>query len=270
MDNETKHLVVLNPDRSYVKSLFLGIRTAMDNIGNLLHYMWPSVLLTLLFPIPCISLFWGQADAILRRWIMLGYVPETTAGALKSDIRKMTVRNIFNFLILLACVLLLITTNVLLSVQGVNIWIAVSVMLFVVMLLLPLDVCCMWSSFSDRSCRDCMGGYLRGWRCYGRLFAFQLLGFMLLLLAAVVICLPLICVVVVGVEAYQARMLGDVAFLPPVFVLLVFLAYVFSSLLMMFVSLIFRFSRCLMWGSIEEVPADTQMESTGVDGVVGR
>ena len=58
-NNGQQNIVVLNNERSYLKSISLGIKFAMDHFGDLTKCMWPFFLLTILLPFPGILFFQG-------------------------------------------------------------------------------------------------------------------------------------------------------------------------------------------------------------------
>ncbi|GEM_PF-2398518 len=260
--------MVLNHDRSYVRSLTMGIRVAMDHVGQMCKYSWPSALFTLFLPFPGIIFFFGQIDAILRRWTILGYVPATTAKALKTDILYATKREVFLFLLLLVMTAIGVLAFFLPIAKGLSVLIGALALILVMLVLLPLDYSLLRIAYSDRSLLKCLSDYGKGLRHFGSLFAFDLLGFIMMGCYSMLVCLPLATVLLVKSQASAARAIGDLAELPISFLLISVLAYIVSMSLLLFGIQVFSFSRCLLWGSIEEVPAESEMEGAGIDGMV--
>lgn len=268
-NNDHRNIVVLNNERSYLKSLSLGIRVAMDHLGDLTKYMWPSFLLTILLPFPGILFFKGQRDALLRRWVKLGYVPSVGPKALRSELFPCVVRALFSFLIILLCMVVCYLAFTLLVIHGKNVWLGLSALLVLVLLLIPFDGCIWELSWSDRKILQCLGGYARGIRHYGKLFSFLLLNTILYTFVSLIAILPLLAASVTQLEVFNARAMGELALLPTSFYVLLVLAYVIFMIVMLYSDLVYSFSACLCWGSIEEVPADSEVEVSGIDGVVG-
>ena len=261
---------VLNHDRSYVRSLLLGWKTGLDHIGMVSRYLWPSILLTVILPIVGVLFLAGQTDALLRRWVQLGYVPDVKWNALKGDAWRRTLRNILNLIIVCLLIVLSIVCILLPSLTGISYWYAVVGLLVLWIVATPLEYCMMKVSYADTPLLGCMSGYAVGLRNFGSLFSFNLLNFIVVFLVSVVASLPLLVMLLVNTQAIQARAMGDLANLPTLFYVLFPLAFLLMVYIVALMYSVVSFSRCLMWGSIEEVPADSEVEGTGVDGVVGR
>lgn len=81
--------------------------------------------------------------------------------------------------------------------------------------------------------------------------------------------LPLFAASLTQMEVFNARAMGELALLPASFYVMLVLAYIVFMVIMLFCDLFYSFSACLCWGSIEEVPTNSEVETSGVDRVVG-
>lgn len=266
---EQRNIVVLNNERSYLKSLFLGIRVAMDHLGDLTRYIWPSFLLTIILPFPGILFFWGQRDALLRRWTDLGYVPSIGPKATRAELFPCVVRAFFSFLIILLCLVACYYAYTLPIVYGKNVWYGVLGLVVLILLIVPFELCIWESSWSKRKILQCLGGYNRGFQHYGKIFSFLLLNVFLYVFVALIAIMPLLASSLTQIEVFNAREMGELALLPTSFYVLLALAYIIFMIVMLYCDIVYSFSACLCWGSIEEIPADSEVEASGVDRVVG-
>lgn len=265
MEQNVDNIIQVCQYRSYTKNLKMGVATAFRQLGTTIRYLLPSLVLTVLLPLPFILFFLGQNDALLRKWVELGYVPEARFAALKDSIGKCSRRNVPLLLFLLLGVVLFGIAIWLPFLLGISkLWSLLFV--FVIFLIdIPFDVVFMEMSYTDKTFGECAGRLAKGMRNYGKLFAFSLLRGMLLLCVGILAFVPLMVALGVSVQAYSAHLDGDVLNLPALFPVIVYLAYAVG----MFVSLVavhvFSFSRCLMWGSlVEEVPADAKVDGEGI------
>lgn len=265
---EKNNIVVLNNDRSYLKSLFLGIREAMNHLGTLTRYMWPSILLSIILPFPGILFFWGQRDALLRRWTKLGYLPSVGPKALRADLFPCVGRALFSFIIIILCLVACCLIFTLPAMRG-KIWYGIIALVVLILLLLPFNLCIWESSWSERKVIRCLGGYVRGFRHYGKIFSFLLLNLIIYSIVALIAILPLSAASLTQLEVFNARAMGELALLPLNFYILLALAYIIFMIVMLYCDLVYSFSACLCWGSIEEVPTDSEVEASRIDGIVG-
>lgn len=268
-NNGQQNIVVLNNERSYLKSISLGIKFAMDHFGDLTKCMWPFFLLTILLPFPGILFFKGQRDALLRRWIKLGYLPSVGPKALLSELFPRVVRAFFSFLIILVCCIACYFALILPTMYGKNTWYGLMAFGVLALISIPFDFCIWRLSWSDNSILKCLGSYLDGVRHYGKLFSFLLLNTILYTFVSLIAVLPLFAASLTQMEVSNARAMGELALLPASFYVMLVLAYIVFMVIMLFCDLFYSFSACLCWGSIEEVPTNSEVETSGVDRVVG-
>lgn len=260
---------VLNHDRSYAKSLTLGLKTSFNNMGTLLRFVWPSMLLTMFVPFVGILFFAGQTDAILRRWTDLGYVPNVNAKALWLDIKKCTFRNLFSFIILILIVALMSAFLILPIITGHNPWYGVVAFVVLSLIVVPVDGVFMKISYSSCRIIESISGIMMGLRNYGSLFAFMLISGILSSITCFIGSLPMIATAMVKLKANEAVAMGDLADLPSSFIFYLVAAYAICMFVALVTMLCLSFSHCLLWGSIEKVPTDSEMEVSGIDGIVG-
>ena len=222
----------------------------MNHIGQLLRYAWPSMLLTLVLPLPGILFFAGQVDAMLCEWIDKGYLPAATAGSMRREILYRTKRNTYSLLLAVAGVLLCGALAFAFVRLGIGFWWYVGAASLLVLLMLPLEVCFMELSYTRKPLGECLRGYVLGWRNYGTLFVFELVGLIFLCFAQCLGAMPAITISTVIQQAMQARSMGDAIDLPLLFPVVAFGAYAIMVFVVLLAMLIYSFCHCLLWGCI--------------------
>ena len=129
MESKTENLVKVCEERNYVHCITEGIRQAWNNSGNLMHYIWPALVvcaalsaltglvtqrlvseatswMLIVSLVACLLsilgwlFFVATMDAMLVRWRDLDYEPVVTMKTLRSLIGQRMKRD-FNVLILL-------------------------------------------------------------------------------------------------------------------------------------------------------------------------
>lgn len=261
MDQTEEIVYSVVKKRSYVSCITEGIRYSFCHLGLLLRYLWPSMFLASILTFPFIIFFLGQVDAMLRKWIELGYLPKVKARTLWPEIKHCSYRNLVTYII---CGILcfLMSCGILLPlILGLNIWWSIVAFLVMFLLMIPFDCMEFQLSYTDVPVMEAIiGGVRKGFRHYGRLFAFELLCVLILTIVSILTCLPIIAVMLVLMKAHYAMIAGDVIDLPLIFPLYAVLAYVASVAIELVCLLIYSFCKCLMWGSlVEEVPTDSEM-----------
>lgn len=209
----------------------MGVSLSFKHLGLLIRYAWPSLLMAILLPVPFISLFTGQVDAMLNKFKELGYFPKVSLTSLKDQVVRQVRRNIVGDLL--------------------------SILLNVFILVLPpLDRYLMDTNYSDQK---------PVWRFKGNngaVFAFELLCFLFLGLVGIVGFIPLVVCLEVCLQAYNASQIGDAINLPVLFPLYVYLSYAVSMFVFLSSLMVVRTCRLLMWGSLS-TPVETPAPAEG-------
>ena len=99
METTGENLFQVKKERSYISCLVKGCGCGFKNLGILLRYIWPSLVLAVILPIPFVFFFAAQMDAMLRKWIELGYVPNVKLKTMRRDIEKCANRSAVKVLI---------------------------------------------------------------------------------------------------------------------------------------------------------------------------
>ena len=281
MESKTENLVKVCEERNYVHCITEGIRQAWNNSGNLMHYIWPALvvcaalsaltglvtqrlvseasswmlivsLLACLLSILGWLFFVATMDAMLVRWRDLDYEPVVTMKTLRSLIGQRMKRD-FNVLILLFLLFVLsYAAGYFLVVFHLPLWALAVGLLVVLLLLVPMDMSVMEIRYSDKPLAQCLAGYIKGWRYYGRILAFDLVGLILMLLVSLVALLPMMVIAMVNLEAAESIAMGDLVSLPNHYWLLTALAFAVCTVLMMIAEFVWSHAQCLLWGSIME------------------
>ena len=281
MESKTENLVKVCEERNYVHCITEGIRQAWNNSGNLMHYIWPALvvcaalsaltglvtqrlvseatswmlivsLVVCLLSILGWLFFVATMDAMLVRWRDLDYEPVVTMKTLRSLIGQRMKRD-FNVLILLFLLFVLsYAAGYFLVVFHLPLWALAVGLLVVLLLLVPMDMIVMEIRYSDKPLAQCLAGYIKGWRYYGRILAFDLVGLILMLLVSLVALLPMMVIAMVNLEAAESIAMGDLVSLPNHYWLLTALAFAVCTVLMMIAEFVWSHAQCLLWGSIME------------------
>ena len=69
METTGENLFQVKKERSYISCLVNGCSYGFKHLGLLLHYIWPSVLLTCVLPIPFVFLFAAHITQVDRAGI---------------------------------------------------------------------------------------------------------------------------------------------------------------------------------------------------------
>ena len=281
MESKTENLVKVCEERNYVHCITEGIRQAWNNSGNLMHYIWPALVvcaalsaltglvtqrlvseasswMLIVSLVACLLsilgwlFFVATMDAMLVRWRDLDYEPVVTMKTLRSLIGQRMKRD-FNVLILLFLLFVLsYAAGYFLVVFHLPLWALTVGLLVVLLLLVPMDMIVMEIRYSDKPLAQCLAGYIKGWRYYGRILAFDLVGLILMLLVSLVALLPMMVIAMVNLEAAESIAMGDLVSLPNHYWLLTALAFAVCTVLMMIAEFVWSHAQCLLWGSIME------------------
>ena len=281
MESKTENLVKVCEERNYVHCITEGIRQAWNNSGNLMHYIWPALVvcaalsaltglvtqrlvseatswMLIVSLVACLLsilgwlFFVATMDAMLVRWRDLDYEPVVTMKTLRSLIGQRMKRD-FNVLILLFLLFVLsYAAGYFLVVFHLPLWALAVGLLVVLLLLVPMDMIVMEIRYSDKPLAQCLAGYIKGWRYYGRILAFDLVGLILMLLVSLVALLPMMVIAMVNLEAAESIAMGDLVSLPNHYWLLTALAFAVCTVLMMIAEFVWSHAQCLLWGSIME------------------
>ncbi len=262
METREENLFQVKKERSYISCLVKGCSYGFKHLGLLLRYIWPSLLLTCVLPIPFVFLFAAQLDAILRKWTELGYIPNVTLRILRHDIEKCANHSAVKVLIYVLWILLSSFLLYLPMLFGFSIWWGLGALTLSWLLLLPLSVVIMQISYSQMSVAECFKtGMKTGYKNYGKLFVFEFLSNLLIMIIVLLGSIPCIVISALCLQAYHGSLMGDVLDLPVLFPLYVILAEVTGIAICLITLLVFGFSRCLMWGSlVNEVPTETEAD----------
>ena len=281
MESKTENLVKVCEERNYVHCITEGIRQAWNNSGNLMHYIWPALVvcaalsaltglvtqrlvseatswMLIVSLVACLLsilgwlFFVATMDAMLVRWRDLDYEPVVTMKTLRSLIGQRMKRD-FNVLILLFLLFVLsYAAGYFLVVFHLPLWALAVGLLVVLLLLVPMDMIVMEIRYSDKPLAQCLAGYIKGWRYYGRILAFDLVGLILMMLVSLVALLPMMVIAMVNLEAAESIAMGDLVSLPNHYWLLTALAFAVCTVLMMIAEFVWSHAQCLLWGSIME------------------
>lgn len=281
MESKTENLVKVCEERNYVHCITEGIRQAWNNSGNLMHYIWPALVvcaalsaltglvtqrlvseatswMLIVSLVACLLsilgwlFFVATMDAMLVRWRDLDYEPVVTMKTLRSLIVQRMKRD-FNMLILIFLLFVLsYAAGYFLVVFHLPLWALAVGLLVVLLLLVPMDMIVMEIRYSDKPLAQCLAGYIKGWRYYGRILAFDLVGLILMLLVSLVALLPMMVIAMVNLEAAESIAMGDLVSLPNHYWLLTALAFAVCTVLMMIAEFVWSHAQCLLWGSIME------------------
>ena len=281
MESKTENLVKVCEERNYVHCITEGIRQAWNNSGNLMHYIWPALVvcaalsaltglvtqrlvseatswMLIVSLVACLLsilgwlFFVATMDAMLVRWRDLDYEPVVTMKTLRSLIVQRMKRD-FNVLILIFLLFVLsYAAGYFLVVFHLPLWALAVGLLVGLLLLVPMDMIVMEIRYSDKPLAQCLAGYIKGWRYYGRILAFDLVGLILMLLVSLVALLPMMVIAMVNLEAAESIAMGDLVSLPNHYWLLTALAFAVCTVLMMIAEFVWSHAQCLLWGSIME------------------
>lgn len=281
MESKTENLVKVCEERNYVHCITEGIRQAWNNSGNLMHYIWPALVvcaslsaltglvtqrlvseatswMLIVSLVACLLSILGwlfyvaTMDAMLVRWRDLDYEPVVTMKTLRSLIGQRMKRD-FNVLILIFLLFVLsYAAGYFLVVFHLPLWALAVGLLVVLLLLVPMDMIVMEIRYSDKPLAQCLAGYIKGWRYYGRILAFDLVGLILMLLVSLVALLPMMVIAMVNLEAAESIAMGDLVSLPNHYWLLTALAFAVCTVLMMIAEFVWSHAQGLLWGSIME------------------
>jgi hypothetical protein len=264
METIGDNLFQVKKERSFVSCLVKGNSYGFKHLGFLLRYIWPSLILASLLPIPFICFYAGQIDAILRKWVELGYLPNVTLRTLKDDILRCSVRNLINLLLFFLYVLILSAIIILPFFLGYSFWWGALFMTIVAVIVIPgFSAVSMQISYSENPISKSIAeGLNMGYKNFGQVFGYELLLFLMVFPVYIIACIPNFIVAGVCTQAFMGYQMGDVIDLPLLFPLLAYLSFVIFMAIMLVTYLVVCFSRCLMWGSlVNEVPTEAEANS---------
>lgn len=281
MESKTEKLVKVCEERNYVRCITEGIRQAWNNSGNLLHYIWPALVVCAVLSaltglltqqlaseaktsmviaslVVCfLSLFGGlfyvaSMDAMLVRWRDLDYEPVVTMKTLRPLITQRFRRDCSLLILMLLLFLLFFVAGYGLAIFQLPVWALAVVLLVLVLLFVPVEMVVMEIRFSDKSIAQCFVGYVKGWHYFGRILAFDLVGFILMVLVSLVALLPMMVIALVNLEAAESIAMGDMVSLPSHYWLLTAFAFAVCTILLLIAEFAWSHASCLLWGSITE------------------
>ena len=281
MESKTEKLVKVCEERNYVHCITEGIRQAWNNSGNLLHYIWPALvvcaalsaltglvtqqlasepktpMLIASLVVCLLSLFGGPIyigtmDAMLVRWRDLDYEPVATMKTLRPLIGKRMARDCSLLILFILLFLLSFVAGYGLAIFQLPVWAFAVALLVILLLIVPVDMIVMEVRYSDKSIAQCFVGYATGWRYYGRILAFNLVGLILMVLVSLVALLPMMVIALVNLKAGESIAMGDTVSLPSHYWLLTALAFAVCTVLLLMASFAWSHAQCLLWGSITE------------------
>lgn len=266
METTGENLFQVKKERSYISCILKGNSYGFKHLGLLLRYTWPSLILSIILPIPFIFLFSAQIDALLRKWTELGYLPNVTLKSMRRDIEKCASRSAITVLIGMVMVSIALIGVCFLALPVFMGWKylwGVLVFLAIFVVTLPMIVVVMQIGYSDTPMKECFrSGFRLAFKNFGSIFAFE---FLSTLLGGIIVFLgsiPYLMVFSVCMQAYREWQMGDVVDLPVLFPFYALLAMFIMNAVILITVLVFSFSRCLMWGNlVYEVPTDTETHS---------
>ena len=249
-------------ERSYISCTIKGCAYGFKHLGLLMPYIWPSLVLSIIMPIPFVFLFAAQIDAILRKWIELGYVPNAKLKTMKCDIERCVGRSAIKVLIYVLWVGIILTSFYAALFLGLKWW-CLLIFCLLWLLLLPLSVVIMQVSYSDITIKECFkSGFRIAYGNFGKLFPFEFLSTLLQVIIIIMGAFPVIVLQAARLQALRSILMGDATSLPLSFYLYTILASFICWTVAFITLLVFSFSRCLMWGSlVNEIPAETEANS---------
>ena len=262
METTGENFFQVKKERSYISCLVNGCSYGFRHLGMLLRYIWPSLVLTMVLPIPFVFLFVAQVDAILRKWIELGYLPNVTLKVMRRDVEKCANRSALKVLIYIIWLLVVLLFLFLPVLFGIRIWWGLIASFVAWLLLLPLSFVIMQISYSNITISACFkDGLKTACRNYGKLFAFEFLSNLLIFIIALLGSIPCQIIFAAGLQAYRGMQIGDVLDLPVLFPLYVALSVFILEAVFLITAIVFSFSRFLMWGSlVNEVPTESKAD----------
>ena len=262
METTGENLFQVKKERSYISCLVNGCSYGFRHLGMLLRYMWPSLVLSTVLPIPFVFFFAAQVDAILRKWIELGYLPNVTLKVMRRDVEKCANRSALKVLIYIIWLLVVFVFLSLPVLFGIGLWWGLIAFIVAWLLLLPLSFVVMQIGYSNITISACFkDGLKTAYRNYGKLFAFEFLSNLLIFIIALLGSIPCQIIFAAGLQAYRGMQIDDVLDLPVLFPLYVALSVFILEAVLLITILVFSFSRCLMWGSlVNEVPTEPKAD----------
>ena len=263
METTGDNLIQVKKERSYISCLVNGWSYGFKHLGLLLHYTWFSLLLSVILPIPFVFMFAAQVDAILRKWIELGYLPNATIKTMRRDIEICANRSAIKVLVYMLWMLFIIACIYTPVFLGINFWYIILLPIVFWVMFLPLSVVVMQVSYSDKAISECFkDGMKLGYKKYGKLFAFDFLNLLLFVIIYAIGSIPCLTITLAFIKSYQSVMMGEPWNLPILFPLYYILGSIIFSAVILTTLFVLSFSRCLMWGSlVNEVPAEAEANS---------
>ncbi|MCF0197234.1 MAG: hypothetical protein HUK03_08435 [Bacteroidaceae bacterium] len=246
---EIKTIKVLE-SRSDAVCMQAGAKVATDNLWQLMRYLSPSILVTVVCPL-AYFLMAAQLDAIFLKWRELDYLPRVKATTLRS----LFVQRLPRALVVYVLQLLHVVMMVAVLWAGVrfshSLWWGAAGVAMVWLLCLPCDAFLMALSYDDKPIRTCSSAYINGWRNYGSLFAFHLVTGLIIMLVLTLFSLPLITLLLASNAAGQSIAMGDTVQLPGYIPILMGVAYIIAMLALLSICIIRRCMHHLLWGSMK-------------------
>jgi len=266
METIGDNLIQVKKERSYISCLVNGWSYGFKHLGMLLRYMWPSIVMSMLLPFT-IFFFYIQLDALLHKWIELGYLPNATLKSMRQEMQKCAPRTaltIFFGILFIPVVAAGLYCLLLPFILGWKYLWGVLIFLIVFILLFPMTVVEMQIRFSYAPLKECFrSGFRLSFKNFGSLFAFLTLENLVCLIVVFLGSIPYLVMFAVSLQVYNGMQMGDVVDVPVwQFILLVLLSACILSFVFQIALIVLNFSHCLMWGSlVNEVPAETEANS---------
>ncbi|MGN0234468.1 MAG: hypothetical protein ACI4B5_08625 [Bacteroidaceae bacterium] len=249
--NIEKHIEVCEA-RSYARCIGEGMLMAADHVGVVMKHTWPAILLSLLLPFPGLIIYVGGLDRLLTEWRDKGYVPRyKPMEGLRKDgicILRALARMLF---FMFVSILVLFGTWAAWHYLPYGAWMAMATFTLLTLVLMPSVLAMMEIACTEKPLAECMLGWIRGFKHYGSLFAFQLLLFMLTLLIMIPGMLPIGLTGMATQKAWEAIQEGDLLMMPPAWPLVLLGANIIMSITLLITVTIRSFAHMLFWGSIK-------------------
>ena len=252
METNAENRIDVNEPRSYARCLKLGLTMTRDHLWVILHHTWPSVILSLLFPLLGIFLFAGGLDRLCQEWKALGYVPtRKVKDGWKEDLRLALYAFLRQLVVLLVSTIILLAWLLSYRYLPHGMWIALLVGLVLVLAFLPIVSVLEEMACYNSTWKSCLHAFGMGYRHYGSLFSFQFLLLILTLLVMFPGVAPFSITSLVSMKAYLAHMSGESVTMPPQWVLEVTVAYVVFILTVLAGMTMRSFCHMLFWGGLQ-------------------
>ena len=257
-------------ERSYTSCILQGLTSGMDQVGAVWKNQWPMVILTFLFSVPFRWVLTAGIAVQMGKWSEMGYVPRMAFRAQYPMVMKAFCRYLAYVGVCVVPLAVLFAVQFATLRGVVPVWALCVLALLVVVSLVPMEWVKMELLFGKKSVKQCLTAYKVGVRYMTRLFSFGLLLSLFAVFVMLLVSLPLVMTMIVWNQANIAESIGDAAYLPWHFWLMVFLSSLIFLFGQFFVMVLLSHAEYLLWGSIsasesekgsvEEIPAESETE----------